>query len=190
MMNTHSLIFTTVLCSTLIGNAMAMSNAEYKTQRDRISGDYKVNRDKCAALKGNAKDICVSEAKGAEKIAKAELEAQYEPSPRHTEQLALAKADAAYDTAKEKCDDLSGNSKDVCMKDAKAAHVKAKEEAKLARVSTEAGTTNAEKMRDAQKQANTAEREAFYKAAKERCDSLAGDAKEACHKEAEAKYGM
>lgn len=189
-MTTHSFLFASILCSALMGNAMAMTNAEYKTQRDRISGDYKVNRDKCAALKANAKDICVSEAKGAEKIAKAELEAQYEPSPRHTEQLALAKADAAYDTAKEKCDDLSGNSKDVCMKDAKAAHVKAKEEAKLARVSMEAGTTNAEKMRDAQKQANTAEREAFYKAAQERCDSLAGDAKEACQKEAKARYGM
>jgi hypothetical protein len=35
-----------------------------------------------------------------------------------------------YDVAKEKCDDLSGNAKDVCVKDAKAAQAKAKAEAK------------------------------------------------------------
>jgi hypothetical protein len=36
--------------------------------------------------------------------------------------------------AKEKCDDFSGNSKDVCQKDAKAAHVKALESAKVSEV--------------------------------------------------------
>jgi hypothetical protein len=35
--------------------------------------------------------------------------------------------------AKEKCDDFSGNSKDVCQKDAKAAHVKALESAKVSK---------------------------------------------------------
>jgi hypothetical protein len=93
------------------GNAMAMTKEEHKAQEDRISADYKASRDKCGTLKDNAKDICISEAKGTEKIAKAELEAQYKPSPRNTEKVAIAKADAAYDTAKEKCDDQKGNDK-------------------------------------------------------------------------------
>ena len=33
----------------------------------------------------------------------------------------MKKADAEYDVAKERCDDLAGNAKDVCQKDAKAA---------------------------------------------------------------------
>jgi hypothetical protein len=44
-----------------------------------------------------------------------------------------AKADAAYELAKEKCDDLSGNAKDVCQKDAKAAQASAKADAKAAK---------------------------------------------------------
>lgn len=189
-MKTKYLILTTALFCTLGGNAIAMTSAEYKTQKDRLAGDYKVNRDKCTTLKSNAKDICVSEAKGTEKIAKAELEAQYAPSARHTEQLALAKADATYYTAKEKCDDLSGNSKDVCVKDAKAVHVKAKEEAKVAKVGMETSNTKTEKMNEAKKHANTEEREALYKAAKERCDNLAGAAKDTCQNDAKTKYGM
>ena len=46
----------------------------------------------------------------------------------------MAKADAMYDTAKEKCDDLSGNAKDVCIKDAKVVYTKAKDDAKIAKL--------------------------------------------------------
>ena len=172
------------------GNAMALTKAEYKTEKDQISADYKVNRDKCATLKDNAKDICVSEAKGVEKVAKAELEAQYKPSAKNTEKIALAKADAAYATAKEKCDDLAGNAKDVCVKDAKAALVKAKEDAKVVKASVDTSKDKTEKVGEARKDANAATREADYKVAKERCDSLAGTAKDTCQNDAKVKFGM
>jgi hypothetical protein len=45
----------------------------------------------------------------------------------------MAKAEADYDVAKEKCDDQSGNAKDVCKKDAKAAFTSAKADAKSTR---------------------------------------------------------
>ena len=64
----------------------------------------------------------MSEAKGVEKIAKAELEAAYEPSARHTEKVTKVKHDAAYDIAKEKCDDSTGDAKSACKKDAKMKH--------------------------------------------------------------------
>ena len=79
----------------------------------------------CDALSGNAKDVCVEEAKGKEKVAKAEAEAAYKNTPKAREKARVARADAAYEVAKEKCDDLAGNAKDVCVKEAKAAHVKA-----------------------------------------------------------------
>ena len=189
-MKVNSLVLIIAMSLTFAGNAIAMTKAEYKTQKDQISADYKVNRDKCTSLKANAKDICISQAKGTEKVAKAELEAQYEPSPRHDQRLGMAKADAAYDTAKEKCDDLSGNAKDVCVKDAKAAHVKAKEDVKVTKASADTSKNQANKMAAVKKEANDDKREANYKAAKERCDSLAGSAKDTCQNEAKVKFGM
>ncbi|MES2945275.1 MAG: hypothetical protein V4772_20605 [Pseudomonadota bacterium] len=187
-MKTRLLMLTVAMSCAFAGNAMALTKDEYKTQKTSISTSYKASRDKCDALKSNAKDICMSEAKGAEKVAKAELEAQYKPSAKHTEAVALAKGDAAYDTAKEKCDDLSSNAKDVCIKDAKAAHVKVKEEAKVAR--TAATTSNPDKVVAARKEANSEEREASYKAAKERCDAMTGAGKDTCQNDAKNKFGM
>ena len=45
----------------------------------------------------------------------------------------MKKAASEYDVAKERCDDLAGNAKDVCQKDAKASLEKAKANAKAAR---------------------------------------------------------
>jgi hypothetical protein len=185
-MKTRLLIMTAALSCAFSTATFAMTKVEYTTQKDMITGDYKVSRDKCGSLKANAKDICVSEAKGVEKVAKAELEAAYEPNARHTEKIAMAKGDAAYDTAKEKCDDSSGNAKSICKKDAKAAHVKATEEARVVRVDAMAGSVE----KNMRSSANQNENEANYKAAAVRCDGLAGAAKDTCAAEAKAKYGV
>src|SRR5262249_9902032 len=85
----------------------------------------KLDKAACGALKANAKDICLAEANGKEKIAKANAEAAFEGTPKAREKARVTKADAIYAVAKEKCDDLAGNAKDVCLKEAKAAHVRA-----------------------------------------------------------------
>jgi hypothetical protein len=185
-MKTKLLLLSFALTCAFSNAALAMTQVEYKTQKDKISGDYKVSRDKCDSLKANAKDICVSEAKGAEKIAKAELEANYEPTARNTEKVSMAKGDAAYSTAKEKCDDVSGNAKNVCRKDAKAAHVTAKEEARVAKGSADSGKANA----DMRNTANKDENEANYKAAAARCDSMTGASKDTCAMDAKTKFGI
>jgi hypothetical protein len=189
-MKSKLLTLSFALSCAFAGNAMAMTKVEYKTEKDRISGDYQVAKDKCSSLKANAKDICMSEAKGVEKVAKAEMESAYKPSTRNTEKVAMAKADAMYDTAKEKCDDLSGNAKDVCVKDAKVGYTKAKDDAKIAKVSTDTSTTSAGKMAEVKKEASADERNAMYKAANERCDALTGAPKDACQADAKVKFGM
>lgn len=45
-------------------------------------------------------------------------------------------------------------------------------------------------MTNVKKEAGADEREAMYKAAKERCDSLAGTVKDSCQNDAKVKYGM
>lgn len=185
-MKTKLLILTAALTCLFSGATLAMTKVEYTTQKDTIASDYKVSRDKCNSLKANAKDICMSEAKGTEKIAKAELEEKYKPNARHTEKLAMAKGHAAYATAKEKCDDSSGNAKKVCRADAKAAHVKANEEARVVRVGAVAGSVE----KGMRKSATDDENEANYKAATARCDSLTGAAKDSCVTDAKVKFGM
>src|SRR3954451_7711917 len=100
------------LCFGFAGSAGAAEHAKIdKAAKDRIEADYKAAKDHCKDLKGNAKDVCKVEAKGNYQVAKAELEAQADPSPSHQAKLQKEKADAAYQLAKEKCDDLNGNAK-------------------------------------------------------------------------------
>jgi hypothetical protein len=155
-----------------------MTKQEYSAQKARVEADYKAARQACDSSSGNAKDSCVEEAKGHQKVAMAELDYQAEPSTKHREQLAEARADATYNVAKEKCDDLSGNPKDVCVKEAKAARAKAVADAKANKEVTEVRADAA-----------STKREADYKVAVEKCDSLAGDAKSACVAEAKARFG-
>jgi hypothetical protein len=113
--------------------ADTMSKDEVKAEKERISTEYKANKAKCKDMKGNAKDICMAEAKGQEKLAKAELEAKQKDTPKNRYDVAVAKADMDYHVAKEKCDDMKGKEKKACEKDAKAAHDSAKKQAKADR---------------------------------------------------------
>ena len=170
-------------------NDKTMSRDAYKAEKDKIEAQYKAEKDKCSGLSGNAKDICQAEAKGHEKVAKAELEAQYKNTDRARYEAREAKAEADYDVAKEKCDDLKGNDKDVCVKEAKAAQTKAKADAKVARTTGTTGTMKTSaKQADVKKDAAEDKRKADYKVAKEKCDAMSGDAKSACISEAKSHY--
>jgi hypothetical protein len=104
--------------------------AEFKAARDKIEADYKAAKAACDAMKDNAKDVCMEEAKGKEKIAKAELDQKQKPSDGNTRKVAEAKVEATYKVAKEKCDDLKGDAKNACVKEAKAEEAKGKADIK------------------------------------------------------------
>jgi hypothetical protein len=113
------------------------SKDQYKAEREKIEADSKAAREKCKDMKGNAKDICMAEAKGHERVAKAELTAKQKDTPKNRYDVAAAKADMEYDIAKEKCDDMKGKEKDACQKDAKNARDNAKKQAKQERDTAE-----------------------------------------------------
>ena len=85
--------------------------------------------------------------------------------------------------------DLAGNPKDVCVKEAKAALVAGKANAKVDRVAADTRLDAATKQADANKEANTDKRDAEYKVAIEKCDALAGAAKDTCVGSAKAQFG-
>ena len=130
-------------------------------------------------MNGNAKDICVAEAKEARTKTEAQAEAAYKDTPKARANAIEDVAEAHYKVARERCDDRTGNDKDVCVKVAKAERTRAKADAKASVKAAEARSEAAKDKRDAD-----------YKVAAEKCNAMSGDAKSACVKQAKARYGM
>ena len=166
-----------------------MSADAYKAEKDRIDASYKADKASCGSLSGNAKDVCEVSAKGKRDVAKAEAEASHKNTAKARHDARLAHVEANYELAKEKCDDLAGNNKDVCMKEAKAAETRGKADAKVDRVATDTTQTSVKKVADAKQEAAEDKRDADYKVAAEKCDAMSGAAKDTCIRDAKAKYG-
>jgi hypothetical protein len=176
--NFKASLIVAALMSFSAAQAATLTKAEYKAEKTRISADYKVDKNACDALKDNAKDVCVQEAKAKESVARAELEHSYTGKPADQTKVLQAKAKSAYAVAKEKCDDQEGNAKDVCVKEAKALETKALADAKMGK-----------QIGEAKKEAAEDKSDANYKVATEKCDAMTGDAKTSCVAAAKTKFG-
>jgi len=159
-------------------HAQTMTKVDYKATKARISADYKSDKAACASMAGNAKSICVEEAKAKEKVAKADLEFGYTGKAADRNKARVAKAESAYAVARQRCNDLAGNPKDVCVKEAKATKVSALADAKMGK-----------EIGQARRDAASDKLDADYKVALAKCDALAGDAKASCVAAAKASFG-
>lgn len=196
--NALALAVTLAFSSGVMAEGM-LSKADYKAAKEKISTDYKVAKVACNSLSGNAGDICVADAKGKRDVAKAELKASDKPGLKAGYEVSVAKAEADYSVANERCDDLAGNVKDVCVKEAKAAQTAAKADAKAKMKSGDANATANEKSADARSDANketadakkdaTSDKvDARYAVAKEKCDAYSGATKDNCLSQAKASF--
>ena len=111
------------------------------------------------------------------------------PTPKAREDARVARAEADYGVAKEKCDELSGNSKDVCVKEANARRVRAQADAKIEQVAADTQEDSAAKQAEARRKAVESKRDADYKVAIEKCDALSGAAKDTCVSDAKLRFG-
>ena len=173
-----SLLVATCMLLASTAHAATMSKTDYSAGKTRLSDVYKSDKKACDALKANAKDVCVAEAKAREKVARAELEFAYTGKAADEVKIRVARAETTYAVAKEKCDDTEGNAKDVCRKEAKAVEVKALADARVAKTVGAARTDAAGDVNDAN-----------YKLALEKCDASTGDAKSGCVSAAKARFG-
>lgn len=189
-LNIHAIALAVSLAFSAGAMAQNVSKDDYLSVKDKIAADYKLAKASCDSLSGNPNDICMAGAKGNEKVALAELEAGYKPTPENRYQARVVKADAEYELAKERCDDRAGNTKDVCMKEAMSAETAAKADAKAQMKTADANATANEKSADARKGATEDKLGAQYKVAKEKCDTYAGNAKDICVNEAKVKFGQ
>ena len=94
---------------------------------------------------------------------------------KYDQTVRQAKAD--YKAARANCNKLSGNGKDVCVEKAKAAETASISDAKAAKKNA---ANNAEARADT--------RDAEFKVAKAKCESMRGNSRDICEKEAEARY--
>jgi len=181
--------------------ALVMSQDQYQSGKTSIAAKYSSALAGCDSYSANTRDVCKADARGQQNIAKAQLEADYKPSHEASYKVRVARADADYSVAREKCDDSAGNVKDVCLKEAKAASVATKADAKAqmktaiandkaAQSSAKASDVASKKGADARRDAASDKRDADYAVAKEKCDIFAGDAKSACVKEAKVRFGQ
>ena len=178
LFNIKTSILVVVMLVLPMAQAATMTKAEYQAGKTRISADVKADKAACVPLADNAKDICIEEAKAKEKAARAELKYGYTAKSSDRNKVLVAKAEADYAVAKEKCDDQSGNAKDVCVQEAKALKTKALANAKMGK-----------EIGEAKVDASQAKRDADYKVATEKCDSMSGDAKASCAAAAKTKFG-
>lgn len=196
----NAIAFAVGLASCAGAMAQGMSNDAYKAGRVEIAAAYRSAKAGCASYTGNAHDICVVDAKGREKVANAELDAGYKPSTKTRHLARVAKAEADYSAAKERCDDGAGYAKDVCVKQAKAARTAAKADAKAQLKTSDANAMadekSAESRREAHRQAAAARKEAAqdkldarYGVAQQQCDMYADGAKDHCLDQAKARFG-
>jgi hypothetical protein len=161
--------------------AQAVPDAKtaYQQARDTAETTYKNARAKCDTISGNPHDLCVAEAKAARVQAEEEAGAAYENTLAAYTRARMRIASANYDRDKTRCDGLTGNNKDVCMAQAKAALIAAQADAKADKKTIEARN---EAREDKQK--------AAYKVALEKCDAYAGAVKDQCVAQAKAAYAL
>ena len=158
--------------------AANFSKSSYDNAKADIKATYKAERENCGALAGNSKDICVEQARGREAVALAQLEYNYTGKSADEQKLYAVRADTRYELAKERCDGLGGDNKDVCLRQARTEHEKAQADIKLAK-----------KVTSAIDEADQARMKADYRLAIEKCAQLAGDAKDSCVSTAKSRYG-
>ncbi len=159
--------------------AVNFSSAVNDAAKVDLKALYKTERDTCTPMQGNAKDICVETAKAHESVAMAQLEFNRTGTPKDEAKLLEARYKANYDVSKEKCDDLSGNDKKVCVQQAKTLRDKAKANLKQAR-----------KVEDAVEDAAAATMKADYALARTKCDALADEPKDVCVASSKARYNQ
>jgi hypothetical protein len=158
--------------------AINEAKTTYNAARDAAAAQYKEARARCDSLSRNPKNVCVEEAKLMQTRARAEAQARYRDTPKARINARKAIADAEFALAKTRCGNLVDNARNVCVREARATQIAAIADA------------NADgKVTAARTEARDEKREAEYKVELEKCDALAGAAKDACVSGAKLRFG-
>ncbi len=111
--------------------AAANDSTATRSAVNKAAADYKTAKAQCDTMSGNAKTICVDEAKATRAHAEADAMAQDSSTTQRARTKAMiAAADADYAMNRARCNDKTGADKTTCMNDAKYSHTTALAEAR------------------------------------------------------------
>ncbi len=146
-------------------SAAALTPSEYGVARQNADAQYKLELEQCKSLGGNARDVCVKDAKAVRDSARADAYAAFKGTPEARAEAIEDKAEARYRAARQRCEPLGGDERGACIKRALAERARG-----------QAAAAELRRLADA-KSAGT----------RERCDDLSGEARERCSADQRAK---
>ncbi len=156
----------------------AQSQAAYMAGKARISAELEADVHACAVHAGNARDVCLAQANAKKEIARAELKYGSSDKPADANRVLKARAEAAYSVAWQKCHAQAGNTRDLCVTQAKAIETR-----ELAAVKAK------QKVVDIDPAAAMERRAADDSVTVEKCDALAGETRSNCIALAKTRLG-
>jgi hypothetical protein len=149
----------------------------YSLARQSADTDYQRAQAQCNALTGVPKNVCAAEAEAVRTRATSSAKVQYKGTRQAHANARIAVANADFAVAQAKCENHTGNKKEVCLKEAAAAKVAIKANATADKKIIAARDEAAEKTRDAN-----------YKVALEKCGAYAGATASNCVAAAKARF--
>ncbi|WBS01884.1 BON domain-containing protein [Pseudoduganella sp. SL102] len=112
--------FITLALVSAFATAQTANNSAYKAAHDKAEANYKAAKERCEKLKDNAQDVCEEEAKVAQAQAERDAVAKHKNTGNELQRADRKLAEAKFELAQEKCDDLSGDAKDSCQAQARS----------------------------------------------------------------------
>jgi hypothetical protein len=106
----------------------------------RIDAEFEAARERCDALAGQPKDVCLAEARADRRIRKAEVAARGQGTIKGWYDARIARAEAEFGVAKERCGVHAGADRESCVAGARQQEARVKDEARRARDEAEAKT--------------------------------------------------
>ncbi|WP_229509579.1 BON domain-containing protein [Massilia sp. CCM 8734] len=151
--------------------------ATYRTMTQKADADYKLASAQCKDMSGNARNLCMEEAKVTR--ARADLAAltDYNNTLKGRTKARTELANADYSLAKVKCADTSGAEKDSCMSNARAVHTAALADVKADRNIQVASNGATDTMSPVTRTTTT---DATKSAAVDKCAQVAGSPNTGC----------
>jgi hypothetical protein len=128
-----ALVFTSVTAA-LIGAAdfprSFMSREDYAIARRTIESETRLALAACRSQQGRAKEVCRAEARGEERIRRAELEALYAGTVAAEARVEQARLKTHYEIARARCTDLFAGERSACLHHAREERSRALAEAR------------------------------------------------------------
>ena len=123
-----------LLCATCMLAPLAhAADPPVAVELERIDAEFDAARERCNNLAVQTRNVCLAEARAERRIRKVELAAHSQGTTKARYDARVARAEAEFEVAKERCGVHAGAERETCVADARTREARAKDEARAAR---------------------------------------------------------